>query len=326
MKGKAKGFLPQILFFFRSFKVDKESLKVASLCILTAFTFWLFNSLNDFYTTRIDYPIEFVYDNSDRFIRVKEPVQKIELDVSGGGWALFRSTFAFHKKPITLKLEHPAKTKSLTSYQLMSLISNQVHGFTINYVVNDTIALDIQPKAEKTVAFRVDSLHIPLKENYRITSPISLSQDSIVITGAQKIINALPDYFVYHLDDKNIDNDFLEVVDILPPDHMSISPTEIGIKFGVSEFRQQTFNIPITLLNFPEDSSIFLSRQTVQLNCLALREAIQQIDTLPILVFADLKSHDQDDSTLILRLTNSSKTMFIDCSIDSPVVRLNYAQ
>ena len=44
------------------FSSEKSKWRVVALCILGATTFWFFNALNKQYATRINYPIEFLYD------------------------------------------------------------------------------------------------------------------------------------------------------------------------------------------------------------------------------------------------------------------------
>ena len=66
--------------FTLSKPLRKANWTIILLCFSTAATFWFFNALNKVYTTRIDYPIELVY-NKDSLVLVKEPPREIAINI-----------------------------------------------------------------------------------------------------------------------------------------------------------------------------------------------------------------------------------------------------
>lgn len=101
----------------------KESWRVILLCLLAGTTFWLLNALNKNYNTKINYPIRFLLDNADSVVIVKELPEKVEIDVSGGGWNLLRKTYWFNINPITIPLNNPTQINYILGSSLEPIIS-----------------------------------------------------------------------------------------------------------------------------------------------------------------------------------------------------------
>ena len=120
----------------------KANWKVILLCFSTAATFWFFNALNKVYTTRIDYPLNIVF-NKDSLVAVKDPPEEIPVNVTGGGWQLLKRTISINTKPVVVQLENPVQTHFFTANNLLPIFSDQLTDLNINYIATDTIFFKI---------------------------------------------------------------------------------------------------------------------------------------------------------------------------------------
>ena len=93
--------------------------KVVMFSFLGATTFWLFRSLSQDQSALISYPIEFVFDEDS--VVVMDPLpETVKIDVSSGGWNLFRRTLLFSVEPLKVELDNPSEIKFLNRSFLMT--------------------------------------------------------------------------------------------------------------------------------------------------------------------------------------------------------------
>lgn len=292
------------------------------LCIIAATTFWLLNALNKRYTTKINYPIEFLVDNPEAVVVVKELPSKIEIDVSGGGWNLLRRTIWFNVSPLTIPLNNPTEVKYIPGSSLVPLISDQLSDISLNYVITDTLKVDIEEKLSKSAFLRIDSANINLAPSYRIVSEIAINPDTVTFVGPSSIINQLPDT-VYLTLPTAIASDFDEEIKISGVESNLVShvPQEVNIRFEVAPFLRQTSVVDVTPLNFPEDSSMIVLDRKVEIIYTVQEEMAGAIDDDDFKVWADFKDFDSADST-IAPVLDSIPNFLLDVKINPEKLRV----
>ncbi len=235
-------------------KFTHNNWKVVLISITGAATFWLFRALNKSHSALISYPIEFVF-NVDSTVVMNPLPTTIKIDVSSGGWNLFRRTLIFSIDPIQVELDNPSEVNFLTQSFLSPIVEDQLKGLTINYIVTDTLFLSIERKITKRMILKVDSLSLPLEEDYQLMSNITIQPDHVVLTGPKSIINSFESDFYITLDENNIDEDFNGRVEvpIVFEDLIQSDPSEVNVSFEVEKFKNVKIGVPIILQNFPSN-------------------------------------------------------------------------
>lgn len=280
--------------------------KVILLCFTTAATFWFFNALNKVYTTRIDYPVVVVF-NKDSLVALKDPPEEIPINVTGGGWQLFKRTISISTEPVVIEPENPVQTHFFTATNLLPIFSSQLNDLNINYIATDTIFFKIEPYNEKRLRIKMDSTSIYLKENYHITSDILVEPDSVNFRGPVSLINQLPEIFLVSLSDKNISSSYDEELslDLFSPSLIKKNPEVIHVKFDVEEFVDHTTSLTIELVNFPYDSSIYIQSNTAEASFKVQRSFRSKVKPEDFLLIADLNNMHASDSTITLEIMDS---------------------
>ena len=229
------------------------------LCLLAGTTFWVLNALNKSYSTKINYPVTFVIEDTDDVVVVEDLPEKIEIDVSGGGWNLLRKTFWFNINPLNIPLNNPEEVNYILGSSLVPLISDQLSEISLNYVVTDTLQIRIEEKIKKTLKVRLDSPSIEVNPPYQIISEVIVSPDSVTFTGPSSAINDLPDTITLSLP-SGIENDYNEDVEInyRGSDLVSYAPEAVNVRFEVARFVRVTKVVDVYPVNFPSDSSFAL--------------------------------------------------------------------
>lgn len=281
----------------------KANWTVVLLCFSTAATFWFFNALNKSYTTRVDYPIELIF-NRDSMVMVKEPPREVTINVTGGGWQLFKRTISLNSAPVYLQLENPEQTRYFTARNLLPEFSNQLNDLNVNYVINDSIFFKIEPYADRKLAIQLDSGSISLQENFYITSAVHLEPDSVNFHGPVSLVNRLPEIFMVSLSERNIDDDYDEELslDLFSNSLIRKLPEVIHVSFEAEEFIEQNARIDIEMVNFPYDSSIYIDQDQVGADFLVQKSLRNRFELGDFLIIADLKYVHAVDSTITLEI------------------------
>ncbi len=295
------------------------------LSVIAATTFWFFNALNKSYSTRLNYPLEFNFQR-DSVVVVSPLPNRIIVDVTGGGWNLVRKTFLLSAGPVVIDLDNPTEIKFLTRATFLPLISEELSGLTLDFVLTDTLFVNIEPKISKVIYPLVDSLSVPLEEGYRIISEIRLEPDSLVVEGPKSMIDTISDTYYLQMTDNSIDNSYNDESDVeFESDLIRSFPDEIGVRFSVAEFSRSVVTVPIEATNFPQDSSIYLQDSVINIYYVSRTRDLGKINTSDFNVAADLTMMIERDSAVVPILT-AFPSFVMELDLKPDTLSVVYAQ
>jgi hypothetical protein len=168
-------------------------------------------------------------------------------------------------------------------------------------MVTDSLFFDIEQKISKKVKLVLDSLELPIAENFRLTSPIFIQPDSVVITGPKVFINKLPDEYAFSLFRENINQNFDRLVIINLPDSkkMFAVPDEVMVKFEVSEFVTDTRKAKVFTTNFPENMVYELKDSIVDVNYLVTKKNQDQVLSTDFIIAVDYSQLKKRDTLVV---------------------------
>jgi hypothetical protein len=259
------GFVNSI---FNLFRFNKKNWKAILLCVFAATVFWFFNALNKNYSANIGFTIVFDYDQ-DKFIPVNDLPEKIRLNVSGNGWDLFRRSLGLKVPPLVIPLERPAEVKKIVGSGLPPLFSAQLEGLQINFVLTDTIFIDINPKVKRIVKLALDSVEQYLQPNYGVVSPVTIVPDSILVEGPESLIQALPAVVPLSLPEDRIKSSYDDVVEVvLASERINRMPPVVSVSFRVENLEEVTRTCPLRLVNVPERLRVAAEKSEVSVTFL----------------------------------------------------------
>jgi hypothetical protein len=282
--------------------------------------------LNKNYTTVIRCPIELEYE-ADGTIEVIEPPRNIQVNVSGVGWDLLKQTLSFRRDPLLISVENPIETKRIAGYTIQPMISQHLSSLNLNFVVTDTLYLDIQRLQSKNLFVFLDSSTISLKRFHQIISPLNVSPDSVTIKGHESLITTLTDTLLIRLPQDEIDKNYSEkiYIDNFDLSLVSFSPSEIDISFEVSRIVNHTKNFEIELVNFPMDSSAFVEPGFTGLSFKIPEKRLDNFPDTDFLIIADYNNVNQQDSTVKVELI-SFPDYVQEVQLDTTFVKVRFKQ
>ena len=236
----------------KRFSAKEGNLKIVLLCLLAATTFWFFSALNKTdYTTRIDYPVEFLYPADSTYLLSQLP-ENISVQVSGGGWHLLRKTLLVNSSPVQITLDEPTRVKAIPGQSLTEEVEAVLGDVRLNYIVTDTLRINIDGVLEKQVRVVVDSNDVALEENHWITSPITLRPNFVTLHGPASVVSQASDTLVVNLPEREIDERYAATVPLRYINTMvQVVPPEAQISFDVSPFVNFKKGCPSPLITSP---------------------------------------------------------------------------
>ncbi|MFP4094309.1 MAG: hypothetical protein ACLFUB_07470 [Cyclobacteriaceae bacterium] len=291
--------LRQFASFFPS---NKDKLKVITLCVLAATTFWFFSALNKSnYVTRLKYPLVFEYEEDSIYTLSTLP-ENVLIEVSGGGWNLLRKTLLFDTPPVTVNIEEPDNTPYITGQSLSQSIAEQLGEVRLNEVVTDTLFLDFDKAVQKQVGLALDSSSLMLEEGVQLISPISISPRKVTLLGPRTIMQDVDDTLYISLREEEIGGNYRGsvVLEYVDSDLVEVKPAQAIVSFRAAPFQQISRELVVSLRNFPEDSSLQILPNRVDVSFRIQDKYINSIRESDFEVVADLRTLSLEDSTIIL--------------------------
>lgn len=242
---------------FNLLHFNRKNWRPISLCVLAATIFWFFNALNKNYTTTISFPLRFDYDDRN-YIPVKPLQDELRLNVTGMGWDIFRKTIGLREQPLVIPLDRPSTIKKIvgSGSTLPALLASQLETLQINFVVNDTLYIDFEPKGRRWLSLSSDSVPGYIHRDFGIVGPINISPDSLLLEGPLKMITALPEPYSLTIAVSEIDEDFDEEIRVNVPgrNFITMFPSRVRLSFSVERFVEMTDTVRLELTNIPRNA------------------------------------------------------------------------
>lgn len=294
------GFVNSI---FNLFRFNKKNWKAILLCVFAATIFWFFNALNKNYAANIGFHIVFDYDH-EKFVPVKELPEKIRLNVTGNGWDLFRRSSGLKVPPLVIPLERPAEVKKIVGSSLPPLFATQLDGLQINFVLTDTIYLDINPRTKRIVKLTVDSVGKYIQRGRGVVSPVTIVPDSVMVEGPESLINTLPPVIALTLPEDRIKTNYDDVVEVvLGSEYINRTPPVVRVSFQVEGLEEVTQTCPLRLVNVPERLRVVIEKSEVSVTFLAPSSAGKSIRSDSIQAVIDLRGVPKGNQKVAPRVT-----------------------
>lgn len=237
---------------FNFLRFNKKNWKAVALCIFAATVFWFFNALNKNYSTNLNFPLTFDYDQ-ERYIPVRALPEVVRMNVTGSGWDLFRRSMGFKVPPLVVPLEKPVDVKKIVGTTLPAVFAGQLERLKINFIITDTVRIHIEERIQKKFSVTLDSVQQYVHPDYGLTGSPTLEPDSVLLEGPKDIIDNLPEKLQLTLSQTNIRKDFKEDVELNleRKNLITQSPQKISVLLAIEKFERIDRRIKLNIINIP---------------------------------------------------------------------------
>jgi len=217
---------------------------------------WIFVSFSEVYITTVKVPIKFI-DLREGYAIREQSFDEVSLAIKGEGWELAQTTFG-KEHEFTMSTQ---KKIGKQVFQLRDEIANNswlTSSLQVSVISPPLVELFVEKINYKTVPI-VHELTLEYKPGYDIVSDISLSPDSILISGPKSLLKDIKLAKTKSIKIENIEQDVSIKVDIDQMPYFLYEFGTIKIEFAVQKIVDKTFeNVHVETKNVPPSRELSL--------------------------------------------------------------------
>jgi hypothetical protein len=296
---------------WRISKRKLSNLKVVVLCIAAATTFWVLNALNkDNYTTIVDYPIQWEYDQKN-YVPVKPLPKSIQIQISGNGWDLLRKYFNISTNAYPILVNSPAEKNYLLTADLKRGLGEFITPTLLENILGDTIPYQIDRIVTKTLIPVLDSTGYTLEKNRTLEGKVTFNPNELELTGPSSIVEAYEGKFPVVLNAKKISKNFSGKVPLELEEDLAklvqLKQSEIQVDFSILTYLEGNKRLKIKKLNFPANVKLTNEELIPVLSYLIQEADLPQLKDLEFEAILDYRNRNRADSTLQIKVSPNPK-------------------
>jgi len=288
-------------------KISRKRLVIFSVFVLIASVFWFLSAMNQEYTTKIDYKVEFIDFPED--VRPASAVpEKLQITIKDFGYNLIGKTGS--NKPLKISIKkYAVKDKNDKSKLILSthLLSNK---FFPNAASINILSVD-----PETVTFKVEKLKtkkIPIKVNmnfsckplYMQSDKIKMSPDSVVVSGTSKTIRNI--LFAETVPEKFPDlSDTLRTTCKLKKiNGIKFSIKQVKILLPVEKYTEKSVKVPLHIINCPDSLKLITFPDEIKITYKVVLSQYKSVITEDFILIVDFNETENHPDKLKITLQN----------------------
>lgn len=239
----------------------RKKLYIFIAATIFAIIFWGSISLSDSYYATIDVALKLV-DFPNGYTTGSNLPDNVSIKLKGEGWKLVTLNIGAESE-YRVSIESDSGLKYANLYN--SLADNR-------WILSETEVIDIKPD---TIAFIVEriisrkvpvlvDLNIEFKPGYGMASDISVTPDSVIVSGPMSIMKELTEISTVRKSLSSIDNKKVVNINLPKTTGITYNNNLIEVVLDVQRIVDKQFdNIPVDVLDVPQDISVVLLPNTI---------------------------------------------------------------
>ena len=237
---------------------------ILGFCIFLAFIFWLITKLSYVYQDVAIVQLKYEMPPDKAF--TYPPVQQLEVTVRGTGWELLRLTFGNKDRILTVPVAQN-DTRVVSTGSWNSRISRVLSKVSPISVQPETIRLQTEPVAQKTVPIVLDQQVKLAPLHQFVDDTIQIEPKTVEITGPASVVRDIQFWKTAVLfPSKPVDKDLHIALPLAshPTSNLQFSVEKVQCTAVVEELTEKRIEVPVEIINAPEDLIIVLLPKTVE--------------------------------------------------------------
>ena len=290
----------------------RKKLYIFIAAVIFAIIFWGSISLSDSYYATIDVALKLV-DFPEGYTTGSKLPENVSIKLKGEGWKLVTLN-------IGAESEYRISVESDSGLKYANLYNNLADN---RWILSETEVIDIKPDTIAFVVERIISKKVPVlvdlslafKPGYGLASEILVTPDSEVVSGPVSIMKELEEIFTIRKSMSSLDNKQTINLNLPETSGITYSNNLIKVELDVQRIVDKQFdNIPVDVLDVPQDISVVLLPNTV--GC-SVRGGVNVLGNLnedqfkAFLYYSDIVSDTLGSVIPHLELPKNTSLMFI---------------
>ncbi len=280
-------------------KSSKKIPKTFVTFLIISFLIWLLITFSKEYTAVISYPVNYQNIPQNKLLQ-KAPIEEIDISIRATGFKILRAKL--RSKKIDLEASNLQRKKNSQFYFLpknqFTKIQRQLFsGVDLQEIIQDTIYLNLGVLSSKKVALK-PNLDINYHIGYDLLDKITITPDSIVISGPESQIDNINDLILSKLILKDIKSDFNNEVSILlnnKEKNIKTNITTAKVSGKVDKFTEGTLQVPFAIKNLPENTNLTILTEEVDVVFIVALSNFAKVSEASFKVECDYKMSNENN-------------------------------
>ncbi len=292
--------------------LNRRKVKVFIVFLACSFVIWLISKLSEPYESRVTFNMNYS-DLPDTLLLTKEASNTVTAKLKANGFQFLY--YNLNLKGITLDLSTVQENGSkyfVDARQLKKGLEAQLAKSTsLIEVEHDLIYIDLYKVAAKKVPVR-PSVSLQLSQNYFLEGPLQIEPDTVILKGPRIEIDGVTEISTVDLELKELSSNFSQELRLSMPKQIQnseLSHTKVRIAGKVVRFSEKVFDIPIKVVNLPEEFDIKIFPNTVAVVCKAAVDRLRNLTVDDFEVIADYENA-RASSHMLLKLDKKPENVY----------------
>lgn len=221
---------------------------------------WFFVQFSKTYTVPIELPLEYINVPKDKLLVDNNP-STLELRVRDYGFNLAR--YKILPPELAIDMSEAREEGNQLVYDLEQQKTQLLSQLNLEYdeanFFQNNIKVNFEQKAVKTVKV-VSNLELGFAVGYSALEEINLEPDSVTISGPRSVLDTLEEIGTVAIKINNISKDLQGKVKLQTGglNKVTLFQDEVSYSLRTDKFTEGKVNIPVELINVPEDYNIVI--------------------------------------------------------------------
>ncbi|WP_291960217.1 CdaR family protein [Maribacter sp.] len=270
--------------------LKKRKVKVFLVFLLCASLAWLINKLSLTYTNNTTFKVEYI-NVPKEFLLANTPKEEIEVRLQAAGFQFL----GYELKPKHVQLDvskvmHKDEAYYLSADQIRIQLESQLNNYsTLTDFDSDAIYFDFTSLETKKVPVKA-LVDLTFASNHILEGEIKVEPDSIQISGPKSQIDTINQIKTTLFKSDYINSSFSNEINLQLPTQLkgtTFSSNSVTISGKVVKFSEQVIQVPVHVINLPENIKVRTFPEIVEVRCQGTLEHLKELEVEDFSVEAD---------------------------------------
>ena len=222
--------------------------------------FWFLRALEQKYVAHIEHPVVYTNLPIDKVL-VRELPTRIAIEVEGKGNAILRHNWNIKKNPIKIAFNQVYRNNipkeetfliSISASEIRPMVEAQLSKLVVHRIEPDSLNFYFSENSTKRVPVVAD-LNLDLEKQFMLRGRVTITPDSVDISGPTISINAVDSIMTSDLEFKKLDHSVKRNLSLISPlDRIELSLKRVAVEIAVEQYTEKSLTVPIEGINIPD--------------------------------------------------------------------------
>jgi len=269
-------FLNKFSSFTETEKIAfRKKVMLFGFFLFVSVVLWLVVALSKPYDDEINYPVSYRNFPASKVLIADVP-DHLKLSVNASGFTLLRYRLSSRYIPISFSVNSfkmnrlPGSDSASfyieTRYALEHISSQLSSDFLISKISPDTLVFRFSGIASKKVVV-VPAITYQLDKQLILMDQCEVNPDSVAVSGPDIIIDTLSAVYTMKDDLGIVSKTKSYEVGLQAIKYVYVKETEVSVLFEIEQFTEKTVQVPVEILNLPQNMRMQAFPRSIQLTC-----------------------------------------------------------